>query len=100
MIDIVVDFSKREGYLLQPTKSVVLPVKSVQLVKLSIVGLPDLLFYTIFDFKIASLLLLCSFSLQSRRIWNQHGRPNDQLKKEKNNAQNKLRKQLRNLRTL
>jgi hypothetical protein len=28
MIDIVVDFSKREGYLLQPTKSVVLPVKS------------------------------------------------------------------------
>jgi hypothetical protein len=28
MIDIVVDFSKREGYLLQPTKSVVLQVKS------------------------------------------------------------------------
>ena len=28
MIDIVVDFSQREGYLLQPTKSVVLPVKS------------------------------------------------------------------------
>ena len=28
MIDIVVDFSKREGYLLQPTKSIVLPVKS------------------------------------------------------------------------
>ena len=29
------------------------------------------------------------------RIWNQHGRPNDQLKKGKNNAQNQLRKQLR-----
>ena len=28
------------------------------------------------------------------RICNQHGRPNDQLKKGKNNAQNQLRKQL------
>ena len=28
IIDIVVDFSKREGYLFQPTKRVVLPVKS------------------------------------------------------------------------
>jgi hypothetical protein len=28
MVDIAVDFSKREGYLLQPTKSVVLPVKA------------------------------------------------------------------------
>jgi hypothetical protein len=30
-----------------------------------------------------------------RVIRNQHGRPNDQLKKGKNNAQNQLRKQLR-----
>jgi hypothetical protein len=28
MVDIAVDFSKREGYQLQPAKSVILPVKS------------------------------------------------------------------------
>ena len=34
MADIAVDFSKREGYLLQPMKSVVLPVKQLQRPKL------------------------------------------------------------------
>ena len=32
LIDIVVNYSKREGYTLQPTKSVILPVKSQKLV--------------------------------------------------------------------
>jgi hypothetical protein len=32
LIDIVVNYSKREGYTLQPTKSVNLPVKSPKLV--------------------------------------------------------------------
>jgi hypothetical protein len=32
LIDIVVNYSKREGYTLQPTKSVILPVKSPKLV--------------------------------------------------------------------
>jgi hypothetical protein len=31
MVDIAVDFSKREGYQLQPAKSVILPVKHLKL---------------------------------------------------------------------